>query len=320
MKKLLLISMLIGAMPLAMMAQDDDLYFVSKKKKSVVVEEAQDQFGLPKDTYYAGSNRSVDEYNRRFRSQVEQIGDSTKVDVINFNGEKGVYPDSLKEDFKLTKKMTRFDDYQLSDNAAFWAGYRAGRYDWGWHSPWYYSRWGWYDPWYSPYYYSSWYWGWNDPWYYGYAGWYDPWYYRGYWGWRYPYYRPVVVIGGGGGRAHRTIGTGSIRRDGSTRSYRHGYTGYSNMNRNSSLRQRADAMSGGRHYSSGNNIRSGSGNFSGYRGSGSTSSGNFGGSRSSGSYSGGGSFGGSRGGGGSFGGSRGGGGGGSRGGGLGGRR
>ena len=73
MKKLLLISMLVGAMPLAMMAQDDDLYFVSKKKKSAVVEEAQDQFGMPKDTYYAGSNRSVDEYNRRFKSQVEQI-------------------------------------------------------------------------------------------------------------------------------------------------------------------------------------------------------------------------------------------------------
>ena len=304
MKKLLLISMLVGAMPLAMMAQDDDLYFVSKKKKSAVVEEAQDQFGMPKDTYYAGSNRSVDEYNRRFKSQVEQI-DSV---------------DSLREDFQLTKRMTRFDEYQL--DSAYWAGYKNGRETWwGWHSPWYYSRWGWYDPWYDPWRYP-WYDPWYDPWYYTSWrwGWYDPWYYRGYWGWRYPYYRPVVVIGGGGGRAHRTIGTGSIRRDGSTRSYRHGYTGYSNMNRNSSLRQRADAMSGGRHYSSGNNTRSGSGNFSGYRGSGSTSSGNFGGSRSSGSYSGGGSFGGSRGGGGSFGGSRGGGGGGSRGGGLGGRR
>ena len=281
MKKLLLISMLIGAMPLAMMAQDDDLYFVSKKKKSVVVEEAQDQFGLPKDTYYAGSNRSVDEYNRRFRSQVEQIGDSTKVDVINFNGEKGVYPDSLKEDFKLTKKMTRFDDYQLSDNAAFWAGYRAGRYDWGWHSPWYYSRW----------------------------GWYDPWYYRGYWGWSYPYYyrRPVVVVSGGPRYSH--IGTGTIRRNGSTYSRRGGFNGSRGYYNSGSLRQRAHSMSGGRTYSSGNNIRSGSGNFSGYRGG--TSSGSFSGPRSSGSYSGGGSFGGSRGGGG---------GGGSRGGGLGGRR
>ena len=302
MKKLLLISMLVGAMPLAMMAQDDDLYFVSKKKKSTVVEEAQDQFGMPKDTYYAGSNRSVDEYNRRFKSQVEQI-DSV---------------DSLREDFQLTKRMTRFDEYQL--DSAYWAGYKNGRETWwGWHSPWYYSRWGWYDPWYDPWYspyYSSWYWGWYDPWYYGYAGWYDPWYYRGYWGWRYPYYRPVVVIGGGGGRAHRTIGTGSIRRDGSTYSRRGGFGGY-HSGSNSSLRQRANAMSGGRTYSSGNNIRSGSGNFSGYRGG--SSNGSFSGSRSSGSYSGGGSFGGSRGGG-SFGGSRGGGGGGGRSGGLGGRR
>ena len=318
MKKLVLISMLIGAMPLSMVAQDDDLYFVSKKKKSAVVEEAQDQFGMPKDTYYAGSNRSVDEYNRRMKSQVEVIGDSSKVDVIDFSAEKGVYPDSLNEDFKLTKKMTRFEDYRLADNAAFWAGYRAGRDTWGWwgwHSPWYYSRWGWYDPWYYPYYSSSWYW--YDPWYYGYAGWYDPWYYRGYWGWGYPYYpyyRPVVVIGGGGHR-HSTIGTGTIRRDGSTQSYRHGYNGYHNMSRNSSLRQRANAMSGGRTYSSGNNTRSGSGNFSGYRGSSSSSSGSFSGSRSSGS-----SFGGSRSSGGSFGGSRGGGGGGSRGGGFGGRR
>ena len=291
MKKLLLISMLVGAMPLAMMAQDDDLYFVSKKKKATVVEEAQDQFGMPKDTYYAGSNRSVDEYNRRMRSQVEVIGDSSKVDVIDFNAEKGVYPDSVSEDFELTKKMSRFDDYQL--DSAYWAGYKKGRdIWWGWHSPWYYSRWGWYDP------------------------WYDPWYYRGYWGWGYPYhYRPVVVVGGGG-RGHRTIGTGSIRRDGSTYSRRGGFGGY-HSGSNSSLRQRANAMSGGRTYSSGNNIRSGSGNFSGYRGG--SSNGSFSGSRSSGSYSGGGSFGGSRGGG-SFGGSRGGGGGGGRSGGLGGRR
>ena len=309
MKKLLLISMLIGAMPLAMMAQDDDLYFVSKKKKSAVVEEAQDQFGMPKDTYYAGSNRSVDEYNRRFKSQVEMIGDSSKVDVIDFSAEKGVYPDSLSEDFKLTKKMTRFDDYRLADNAAFWAGYRAGSYAWGWHSPWYYNHWGWYDPWYYPYYSS--YWGWYDPWYYGYAGWYDPWYYRGYWGYPYPY-RPVVVVGGGGRRAN-TIGTGTIRRDGSTYSHHGGFSGY-HSGSNSSLRQRANAMSGGRTYSSGNNIRSGSGNFSGYRGSSSSSSGSFSGSRSSGS-----SFGGSRSSGGSFGGSHSS-GGGSRGGGFGGRR
>ena len=84
MKKQLLISLLIGALPLGMAAQDDDLYFVSKKKS---VEKVADDYGLPRDTYYSGSNRDVDEYNRRW-SHYEQI-DSTMADVIDFNGEKG---------------------------------------------------------------------------------------------------------------------------------------------------------------------------------------------------------------------------------------
>lgn len=203
MKKLLLISMLFGAMPLAMMAQDDDLYFVAKKKSKVEV--VTDNYGLPKDTYYEGSNRSVDEYNRRMKSTYVEIdGDSTKVDIIDFNGQKGVYPDSLNaEDFKLTKKLTRFDGYDLTDNAAYWAGYQRGRYDWGWHSPWYYRTYGWYpvwyDPWYDPWYYSwygGWY-GWRDPWYYGYYGWGYPYPYYGYYTRFYP-----VYYGGGYSTPH----------------------------------------------------------------------------------------------------------------------
>jgi hypothetical protein len=286
MKKLLLFSMLVIALPQTMSAQDDDLYFVPKK--TTAPEVAQDRFGMPKDTYYSGSDRSVDEYNRRFKSRVEVLdGDTTKNDIIDFSAEKGVFPDSLQiEDYKLTKRMSRFEDYRLADNAAFWAGYDAGRRDWGWHSPWYYSSYGWYDPWY-----------------YGYAGWYDPWYYRPGWGWgwswRYPYYRPRYVVISGGGRRHSGyIGTGSIRRDGTTYGYggRRGVIA-GNSSRMSSLRERASRL-GGSSYSSGNTRRSGSGNFSGYRGGNS----NFGGSRSSGGFSGGGSFGGSRGGGGGFGG------------------
>jgi hypothetical protein len=290
---------------------------------------AQDRFGMPKDTYYSGSDRSVDEYNRRLKSRVEVLdGDTTKSDIIDFSAEKGVYPDSLQvEDYKLTKRMSRFDDYRLADNASFWAGYEAGRRDWGWHSPWYYSSYGWYDPWY----YSSWRWydPWYDPWYYGYAGWYDPWYYRPGWGWgwswRYPYYyRPHYVVISGGGRRHNGyIGTGTLRRDGTTYNYYGGRRGAvaGNSSRMSSLRERAYRMGGSRNYSSGNTVRSRSGNFSGYRGGnsdfgGSRSSGSFSGSRSSGGFSGGGSFGGSRGGGGGFSG----GGGRSGGGGLGGRR
>ena len=299
MKKLLLFSMLVIALPQTMSAQDDDLYFVPKK--TTAPEVAQDRFGMPKDTYYSGSDRSVDEYNRRFKSRVEVLdGDTTKNDIIDFSAEKGVYPDSLQiEDYKLTKRMTRFDDYRLADNAAFWAGYDAGRRDWGWHSPWYYSSWGWYDPWYDPWFYGGW--RWYDPWYYGYAGWYHPWYYRPGWRWYdpwyYPSYRPHYVIIGG--RRHSGyIGTGSIRRDGTTYGYggRRGVIA-GNSSRMSSLRERASRL-GGSSYSSGNTRRSGSGNFSGYRGGNS----NFGGSRSSGGFSGGGSFGGSRGGGGGFGG------------------
>ena len=173
--------MVFGAMPLAMMAQDDDLYFVPKKKSA---EKVQDNYGMPKNTYYCGSDRSIDDYNRRLHSTYQVIdGDSTKNDIIDFSSEKGIYPDSLGEDYKLTKQMARFDDYDLSDNVAFWTGYNLGRNDWGWHSTWYYSRFDWYDPWY----YSTWRYGWRyawydpwyDPWYfgyYGYGGWYDPWY------------------------------------------------------------------------------------------------------------------------------------------------
>ena len=186
MKKLLLISMLIGAMPLALMAQDDDLYFVPKKKK--MIEETTERYAAQKS-------------------------DAVNNDVIDFTPEQGVYPDSLEEDFKITKRMSRFDDYVLADSAAFWAGYEAGRDSWGWHSPFYYSRYGWYDPWYdpwyNPYYYTSWRYGWYDPWYYGSwrYGWYDPWYY-GYAGWGWPYYRhyyPTYVVVGGGPR-HSHIG------------------------------------------------------------------------------------------------------------------
>ena len=313
MKKLLLISMFAGMLPLTMVAQDDDLYFVPKKKS---VERVTDNYGMPTDVYYSGSDRSIDEYNRRLKSRVEVIGgDSTLCDTISFSAEKGVYPnDSISdEDFKLTKKMSRFDDYRISDNEAFWAGYAAGRYDWAWHSPWYYTRYGWYDPWY----YTRW--RWYDPWYYDwYYGWYDPWYdpwYYGY-GWYSGWYAPRYYgwySGGSVGRHYaNTIGAGTIRRDGGTHmGYRRSGSSsrYANGSRMSSeLRNRTvsgnsrngrvNRSSASRNYDSSNYNR---GTFSGNTGSYSNSRGNGGSfssssSRSSGGFSGGG--GGSRGGGG----------------------
>lgn len=308
MKRLLLISMIAGMLPLSLVAQDDDLYFVPKKKS---VEKVTDNYGIPAGVYYSGSDRSIDEYNRRTKSYYEVIGaDSTLNDTISFSAEKGVYPDSISdEDFKLTKEMSRFDDYRLSDYDAFWAGYNAGRYDWAWHSPWYFSRYGWYDPWYysrwawyDPWYYGY---GWYNPWYYGY-GWYDPWYY-GY-GWYSPGYYAWYGSGRVGRRYVNTIGAGTIRRDGVTHAnYRRaGSSGhYANGSRSSELRNRTvngtsrngrvNRSTASRSYeNSRTTYNNNPGNFSGSRSNGGSS---FGGSRSGG-FSGGGFSGGSRGGGG----------------------
>ena len=94
MKKLVLLSVLFGAMPFTMMAQDDDLYFVPTKEN--VAKEAE-KYGMPTDTYYAGSTRSADEYNRRAWSRVAPI-DSAGNDIIDFDGKRGVYPDSVFSD------------------------------------------------------------------------------------------------------------------------------------------------------------------------------------------------------------------------------
>ena len=300
--------MIAGMLPLSLVAQDDDLYFVPKKKS---VEKVTDNYGIPANVYYVGSDRSIDEYNRRTKSYYEVIGaDSTLNDTISFSAEKGVYPDSISdEDFKLTKEMSRFDDYRLSDYDAFWAGYNAGRYDWAWHSPWYFSRYGWYDPWYysrwawyDPWYYGY---GWYNPWYYGY-GWYDPWYY-GY-GWYSPGYYAWYGSGRVGRRYVNTIGAGTIRRDGMTHAnYRRaGSSGhYANGSRSNELRNRTvngtsrtgrvNRSTASRSYeNSRTTYNNNPGNFSGSRSNGGSS---FGGSRSGG-FSGGGFSGGSRGGGG----------------------
>lgn len=193
MKRNILLTLLLGILPMSMVAQDDDMYFVPTKKK---VEPAKTRYAAPRETYYSGINRSVDEYNRRpgtGRSHFEVVGDSVGNDIIDFNGELGHYPDSVlaQQDFGLTREMSRWDGYEPADN--YWEGYSDGRRDeqWrSWHSPWYfsasyypwYSGWygGWYDPWYDP-----WYTGWYDPWYYGY---YHPWHYGYGWYGYYPHY------------------------------------------------------------------------------------------------------------------------------------
>ena len=213
MKNKMMVSLLLGALPLTMMAQDD-MYFVPSKKN---VEREAVNYGMPQSTYYSGSNRSVDDYNRRGGGSYYQViaNDTTANDIIDFSAEQGVYPDSAQtEDFALTRQMSRWDGYTPTES--YWQGYSDGREDaLGWHSPWYYSS---FYPWYDSYWY------WNDPWYYRHYGWYspwyDPWYYGGYY-WHRPYWYGGFYYGGGyhhGGGLYAHNGhTGTIDLKGGSR-------------------------------------------------------------------------------------------------------
>jgi len=295
MNKIIALTLVAALSPLATLAQDD-MYFVPTKEN---VEKSAAHYGMPRETYYSGSNRSVDEYNRRIRSTVEPL-DSAGNDIIHFDAAEGQYPDSIAGgDFECTRKMSRFDDYTPDDDA-YWRGYyagRAGRWSWGWYDPWYYgSYYSWYDPWY----YSSYY-GWYDPWYYGW-GYYRPWHYYGGW-----YGRPWYGGGGGHYVAHRGGNAGWGNRY-STSSFRgnRNSVGYGHRRSSSSQSwsntQRSNTFNSSRSSNFGSN-RSSSFNSSRSSNFGSNRSSSFGSNRSGGSFGGG-----SRGGFGGGGGSRGGGG------------
>ena len=134
MKKLFLLSMTFVLLPLSLMAQDD-MYFGSTKQKSSTRRSSSSY--QPASTYYSGSSRSVDEYNRHYSGSSYEVLNTDTGDVISFSPVEGTYPDSVG-DFSLTRKMTRFDDY--APTTAYWEGYDQGRRDsWDWHSPWYYT-------------------------------------------------------------------------------------------------------------------------------------------------------------------------------------
>ncbi len=326
MKKWFLLSIMLGAFALPNVAQDDDMYFVPTKRQASSRAEV-----VPSSTYYSGSSRSVDDYNRRWASSYEVLPTDTS-DVISFSGVEGVYPDSLG-DFALTQRMARWDGYEPS--TAYWEGYAQGRRDYiGWHSPWYYSS---YYPWYDSWYWDSWY---YDPWYYR-SWYYDPWYYGG-WGWGgyySSYYYPRYYSWGGGGHiAHRSwpgtqnhgriigasprtfasgrgSGFGGTRNGRGAVSTRSGSTGFGGSGAFSGSRSGSFGSTSTRTRTNVGTYNSGNTGFNGSRST--QSSGSFSGSRStssSSSSSSSGSFGGSRGGssgggarsggGGGFGGSR----------------
>lgn len=322
MKKWLVLSVFMAALPLTMMAQDDDLYFNPKQEAKKAAEERVQKAKLlaaqraRQDSIYAlywsGSDRNVDEYNRggKLLSHYQNIGaDSLGNDIISFRVGKGVAPDSIYDDEAFAEKYMRGmgDDFDCTRDLSRWDGfydpwfysyYGCGPYYWRssywrWHNPWRYGYYaGWYDPWFDP---------WFDPWYYGYAGWYGgPWYG---WGGYYPWYwgGPMIGYVSYGGFAGNKRYNNPGRIDGSN----HRFIGIAGNNRNTYSRRSGSNRSFGQRQNNGNynnnNSSWGSRGNSGFGNSG----GSFGGgSFSGGGRSGGGSFGGGHSGGGSFGGRR----------------
>lgn len=177
MKRTVILYTLLGLAPLAAMAQDD-LYFTPSK--TVEREVPKPRVAPEPPTYYCGSNRDVDEYNRRppLHSSYQNITtDSLGNDVIEFMPGDGTYGpavgDSLMSVYPEQGTFDDGEDYVCSRN--------LGRFDgfYGWYDPYFRAYWG------SPYWHG--YYGWYDPWAYYWTGWYDPWYY-GWYGWGRPYY------------------------------------------------------------------------------------------------------------------------------------
>ncbi|MDD5861315.1 MAG: hypothetical protein PUD15_01985 [Prevotella sp.] len=303
MKKIVLLSVLLAALPLtSMMAQDDDLYVFKTSKAKDVAKGSYE----PEPVYNTGKMRDVDEYNRYGRpmSSVQKImKDSLGNDVVMFDLGKGVAADTSYTANDILEKYLRSynqdNDYTYTRRMGYWDGYYdpwlASRYywgpyawRWGWYNdPWYWGYDGWYDPWYYSYggWYDPWYWDYGyGPWYWGYGGWYDPWY-RPYWGGGY-----VVNYGGrnsGGYTGSRGWGFGRNRSN--------DQAGHVPFQNNNSVRMRSDRSYGQNTFGNNSTFSSGSRSFgSGAPSGGFSGGGNFGGHSGSFSGGGGGHFGGRR--------------------------
>ena len=308
MKKNVLFSVLFGMVPLLGMAQDD-LYFTPGKKD--VKEKMAKENVVDEPTFYSGSNRDIDEYNRRGKlgSYYQKIGvDSLGNDIIEFHAGNGEYPNEAFVDTVYPGSERYYDD---ADDFAY--SRRMGRFDgfYGWYDPYFYGpwhyRWGWYDPWYAGYWGWGGYYGWYDPWYFGY-GWGYP--YR-YWGWGGPAY--YGYRGGVSGTRNHSSANASLP-NGRFGGARYGTFGNNRQlgNRTSAIGNRTTSRNGnfggartyGGHQSTNTSTRSNtpsrssssSGSFGSRSsfGGGSHSGSSFGGGRSGGSGGGGGHFGGRR--------------------------
>ena len=214
-----LIAVMLLVLPFTAWAQDDDVYFVPKKKAKTVKTEQRTERPeryLPVEIIYEdndeedydtlltqGSNRDVDEYNRRTRNtqrqaRMVQNPDGTFSFQVPATDTLYVMNDStiITTDGFASELYARGYEDGMVDGEDFAYSQRIGRFGYGgvYASPWYYNY-------YDPYYYDDWYWGYRPYYgYYGYYGWHRP-YWSVYWGWD-PYWHGHYYGWGGGYRYH----------------------------------------------------------------------------------------------------------------------
>lgn len=286
MKKIVLLSLMLGMVSTGAFAQDD-IYFIPTKKDKKEVR--QNRPAQTVERYY-GSRRDVDEYNRhgKFRSQYDVIGSDSTSNIIGYDyynpsNSASYYDGDSYDDYAYSRRISRFDDFYWR-NPFYWDMWYGSPYWYSsvyWYgSPYWYGGWGWYDPWYNPWYYS---------------GWYRPYYGWGWGGWYAPVYRPTVAYNGGwryAGTNNHGYYNGRLSNNDFARRNNLSRRSYNNNSyfRNNNNRNDLDN----------NNINRPTYNQPTFGGSRNPS---FGGGSTRG-FGGGGSFGGSRGGGGHFGGRR----------------
>lgn len=248
MKRFFLLTAILSFASATLFAQND-MYFTPKKKtaeekaaeaKRKAELEAYRQAHTVGNTFYIGSNRNVDEYNRRRHTGSDYAvagNDSVASDIIDFTPGTGVYPDSIivmmndsidqaqqakrrgndsyndysydEDDFTYSRQMNRFYGYA----GPYWGPWNRFYYSPAYRHWVYDSLFMWdYDPWIYGFY---------DPWYYGNYGWYDPWYYGGFgYGYHfYPHYWGGTIHVGGGNAGSYRGGPGAV-----TGSHNHGYS------------------------------------------------------------------------------------------------
>ncbi len=243
-----LLAALLLVLPFTGWAQDDDVYFVPKKKAQKAQTEQRvqpSQRYLPVEIVYedeydddatittAGSNRDVDEYNRRsargsqLTGQMVQNPDGTFSYRVPANDTLYVMNDStaITTDNFAEELYTRGYEDGVAAGEDYAYSNRLGRFTYGgiYASPWYYSY-------YDPFYWDDWYY-WGRPYYgyYGYYGWHSPyWYsrwgfgprwYGGYWGGGYYGHRYRGHYGRGGNYRNYSGGRGGGIRGGRAGSY-----------------------------------------------------------------------------------------------------